>query len=147
MNANPDKRPFVLSRSNFLGVQRYGATWTGDNVSTWPQMALSVPMILNLGLSAQPFSGPDLGGFEENADAELFARWLGFGALLPFARAHSHESTKDHEPWSFGEKCENTTRVAINRRYQLIPFFLYSFLFIIYQWFTNCSSSVLFGSL
>jgi len=123
MAANPDKRPFVLSRANFLGGQRYGATWTGDNVSTWPHLAISIPMILNLGISAQPFCGPDIGGFLENADPDLFARWMGFGALLPFARAHTHEATVDHEPWSFGDKCANTSRTAINRRYQLLPYF------------------------
>jgi len=121
--ANPDKRPFVLSRANFLGGQRFGATWTGDNVSTWPHLALSIPMILNLGISAQPFCGPDIGGFLENADKDLFARWMGFGALLPFARAHTHEATVDHEPWSFGDDCTKVTRAAINRRYQLLPYF------------------------
>jgi alpha-glucosidase len=61
--ANPAKRPFVLSRSNILGGQQYAATWTGDNVSTWEHFKMSIPMVLNLGLSGQPFSGPDLGGF------------------------------------------------------------------------------------
>lgn len=48
LNANPDKRPFVLSRANFLGGQRYGATWTGDNASTWQYLRMSIPMSLNL---------------------------------------------------------------------------------------------------
>jgi alpha-glucosidase len=123
MKANPTKRPFLLSRSNYLGGQRYGATWTGDNVSSWPHLALSIPMVLNLGISGQPFSGPDIGGFEEESNAELFARWMGFGALFPFARAHTHEDTGAHEPWSFGDKCFNTCKAAINRRYRLLPYF------------------------
>jgi alpha-glucosidase len=122
MKANPTKRPFLLSRANFLGGQRFGATWTGDNISSWPHLALSIPMVLNLGISGQPFSGPDIGGFMNNADGELFARWMGFGALFPFARAHTHEDTSDHEPWSFGEKCSNTCKDAITRRYRLLPF-------------------------
>jgi len=112
-----------LSRSNFLGGQQYGATWTGDNVSDWTHLGLSIPMVLNLGLSGQPFSGPDIGGFMSDADGHLFARWMGFGALLPFARGHTTEESPDHEPWSFGEKCTNTSRVAIERRYMLLPYF------------------------
>jgi alpha-glucosidase len=123
MKANPTKRPFLLSRANFLGGQRYGATWTGDNVSSWPHLALSIPMVLNLGISGQPFSGPDIGGFMDDANGDLFARWMGFGALFPFARAHTHEDSVDHEPWSFGDKCFNTCKAAINRRYRLLPYF------------------------
>jgi len=129
MKANPDKRPFVLSRANYLGGQRYCATWTGDNHSRWNHLHMSIPMVLNLGLSGQPFSGPDIGGFAGNADPKLFARWMGFGALLPFARAHTHHDTVDHEPWSFGLETEATCRVAITRRYILMPY-IYTLFFL-----------------
>jgi alpha-glucosidase len=120
--ANPDKRPFVLTRSNFLGGHRYAATWTGDNKSNWRHLRWSIPMVLNLGLSGQPFVGPDIGGFADNADGELFARWMGIGALLPFGRGHSVKDSIDHEPWSFGEKCEATCRRALERRARLLPY-------------------------
>jgi alpha-glucosidase len=119
----PDKRPFILSRANYLGGQRYAATWTGDNQSDWTHLYMSIPMILNLGLSGQPFSGPDIGGFGGNADGPLFSRWMGFGALLPFARAHSCAYTLNHEPWSVGPDSENICRIAITRRYILLPYF------------------------
>ncbi|MBX3383343.1 MAG: hypothetical protein KF864_07520 [Phycisphaeraceae bacterium] len=118
----PDKRPFLLTRSNFLGGQRYAATWTGDNRSDWNHLRWSISMALNLGLSGQPFAGPDIGGFIGNADAELFARWMGLGSLLPFARAHSEKTTGHHEPWAFGEACERTCRAALERRYRLLPY-------------------------
>ncbi len=120
--ARPDRRAFVLTRANFLGGQRYAATWTGDNMSDWRHLAWSIPMTLNLGLSGQPFSGPDIGGFSGNADADLFARWMGIGALLPFARGHSIKDSKDHEPWSFGPGCERACRLALERRYRLLPY-------------------------
>jgi len=120
--ARPGKRPFVLTRSNFLGGQRYAATWTGDNLSAWAHLGWSIPMVLNLGLSGQPFCGPDIGGFEGNATPELFARWMGIGALLPFARGHSIKGSADHEPWSFGEACERACRLALERRYRLLPY-------------------------
>ena len=61
--ANPDKRPFLLTRSGYLGYQRFAATWTGDNFADWGGMRNGISMILNLGLSGQPFAGPDIGGF------------------------------------------------------------------------------------
>jgi len=129
LKANPHKRPFILSRSNYLGGQRYAATWTGDNHSKWNHLHMSIPMVLNLGLSGQPFSGPDIGGFSGNASPQLFQRWMGFGALLPFARGHTHHDSKDHEPWSFGPEAEQIFRVAITRRYILMPYF-YTLFFI-----------------
>lgn len=123
LRERPDRRPFVLSRSNFLGGHRYAAAWTGDSASTWDHLAWTIPMMLNLGLSGQPFAGCDIGGFAENADAELFARWMGIGALLPFARAHSDKGTARHEPWSFGYACEHACRLALERRYRLLPYY------------------------
>ncbi|KAK1438367.1 hypothetical protein QVD17_04175 [Tagetes erecta] len=119
--ANPNKRPFVLTRAGFIGSQRYAATWTGDNLSTWEHLHMSISMILQLGLSGQPLSGPDIGGFAGNATPKLFGRWFGVGAMFPFCRGHSEKGTTDHEPWSFGEECEEVCRLALKRRYRLIP--------------------------
>ncbi len=120
--ANPDKRPFVLSRSNFLGGQRFAATWTGDNSSTLAHMKLSIPMSLTLGLSGQPFSGPDIGGFDGNCNADLLAKWMALGAYYPFSRNHSTKGSVSQEPWAFGTAVENVSRTAINRRYRLLPY-------------------------
>ena len=38
----------MLTRAGFIGSQRYAATWTGDNLSTWDHLHMSVPMALNL---------------------------------------------------------------------------------------------------
>ncbi len=119
--ARPDRRPFVLTRASFLGGQRYAATWTGDNASTDANLRLSVPMTLNLGLSGQPFNGPDLGGFGGNATPELWSRWIGFGAFFPFCRGHAAKGTNDKEPWAFGAPVERTARMALERRYRLLP--------------------------
>lgn len=78
-------------------------------------------MVLQLGLSGQPHSGPDIGGFAGNATPKLFGRWMGVGAMFPFCRGHSEKRTTDHEPWSFGEECEEICRLALRRRYRLIP--------------------------
>jgi alpha-glucosidase len=122
MAINPKKRPFILSRSNYLGGQRYAATWTGDNASTWAHLKLSVPMSLSLSLSGQPFNGPDIGGFSENPSPELFAHWIALGAFYPFSRGHACQGTIDKEPWAFGPEVESVSRIALNRRYRLLPY-------------------------
>ncbi len=122
LKVNPNKRPFVLSRSNYLGGQRYAATWTGDNASTWEHMKMATPMILNLGLSGQPFSGPDIGGFKGDGNPELIANWMAVGAFYPFSRNHTENNSIDQEPWAFGQKVEAVSRVALERRYRLMPY-------------------------
>ncbi|KAG8382052.1 hypothetical protein BUALT_Bualt05G0036400 [Buddleja alternifolia] len=119
--ANEQQRPFVLTRAGFVGSQRYAATWTGDNLSTWEHLHMSISMVVQLGLSGQPLSGPDIGGFAGNATPKLFGRWMGVGAMFPFCRGHSETGTIDHEPWSFGEECEEVCRLALRRRYRLLP--------------------------
>ena len=121
----PKNRPFVLSRSNFFGGYRYAATWTGDNVSNQAYLKQSTPMVLTLGLSLQPFAGVDIGGFSGTATPDLWARWIGVGALYPFARAHAEKGTPDKEPWAFGPEVEAEARIALERRYRLLPY-LYS---------------------
>jgi alpha-glucosidase len=120
--AKPDKRPFILSRAGYLGSHRYGATWTGDNKASWEHLKMSIPMVINLGLSGQSFSGPDIGGFEGNTDPVLFAHWIALGAFYPFSRGHACKGTNNKEPWSFGSEIENVARVALNRRYKLLPY-------------------------
>ncbi|KAJ6342065.1 hypothetical protein OIU78_010081 [Salix suchowensis] len=99
------------------GIQQHGL---GDNLSNWEHLHMSLSMVLQLGLSGQPLSGPDIGGFAGNATPKLFGRWMGVGAMFPFCRGHSEKRTNDHEPWSFGEECEEVCRLALKRRYRLL---------------------------
>ncbi len=59
----PDTRPFVLTRATYAGGQRYAATWTGDNTSSWAHLRLSTSQLVNLGLSGFAYAGDDIGGF------------------------------------------------------------------------------------
>ncbi len=119
---NPKKRPFVLTRSNFLGGHRFAATWTGDNNSSMDHLKQSIPMSLNLSLSGQPFNGPDIGGFAGNSTSELYAHWIAVGAFYPFSRAHATKGSINQEPWSFGKEVEQVSKEALMRRYRLLPY-------------------------
>ena len=121
--AKPDKRPFLLSRSNFLGGQRFASSWTGDNYSDFYAMKVSVPMTINMGLTLQTFTGPDIGGFLNDCTAELLRHWTATGVYFPFVRNHSSLGTVDQEPWAFDAETEDVCRTAIERRYRLLPYF------------------------
>jgi alpha-glucosidase len=118
----PNERPFVLTRASYAGGHRYSSAWTGDNTSTWRDLEMSVPMLLNLSISGQPFVGADIGGFIGHPGGELFARWLQLGVFTPLMRAHSVINEKNKEPWEYGEEFTNINRETINLRYTLLPY-------------------------
>ncbi|PKO12631.1 MAG: alpha-glucosidase [Chloroflexi bacterium HGW-Chloroflexi-10] len=119
----PNERTFHLCRSGFAGIQRWTTSWMGDNGSCWEHLEMSMGQLLNMGASAIPFVGVDIGGFFGNATPELFARWMQIGSLYPFSRGHSCAGTDLHEPWVFGEEVEAISREYLTLRYRLLPYF------------------------
>lgn len=115
------ERPFIVSRAGYAGIQRYACVWTGDNRSYWEHLAMSIPMILNLGLSGVAFTGADIGGYGHHASGELLARWTQLGAFYPFCRSHNEIGRTDHEPWRFGARIEDICRRYIEMRYRWMP--------------------------
>lgn len=109
-SVTPDKRVFLLTRSGFAGLQRYGTgSWSGDIGTRWEDMRAQMTAGLNYCMSGIPFWGMDIGGFsvesryaaaqqlfdktgQENEDLkewrELQARWHQFGAFVPLFRTH-----------------------------------------------------------
>ena len=123
----PALRTFVLSRAGSPGIQRYAANWMGDNMARWDHIWLSLPMGAGLGISGQPFVGADIGGFAEDSSAELFARWIQYGALTPFARNHSAINQVDQYAFSFGPEVLAIAKDALELRYRLLPYIYTSF--------------------
>ncbi|KAJ1502288.1 hypothetical protein HMI55_002965 [Coelomomyces lativittatus] len=119
LNRGTSLRPFVLSRAFFVGTQKYGAVWTGDNMSKWSHLEASLPMLLSLSISGIHFSGADVGGFFGDPENELMVRWYQTAALQPFFRGHGHIDTKFREPYLF--KDHAIVREAILLRYRLMP--------------------------
>jgi alpha-glucosidase len=116
------ERPFVLTRAVYSGAQRYAATWTGDNSSTWNHLKMSTPMLLSMGISGMPLVGDDIGGFAGSPPADLLTRWFEVGALNPIYRDHTAKGTADQEPWVHGPEHEAIRRKYIELRYRLMPY-------------------------
>src|SRR5690606_4157485 len=132
----PDRRPFVLSRGGYAGIQRVAAVWSGDNRGDWDyDYKLNIPMGLSMSISGQPHNGHDIGGFFGYPDPndaptpERYARWMQAGVFSPFCRQH-HDGWGNHanpprpfvEPWQFGDEVENICRAFIGLRYRLMPY-------------------------
>ena len=116
------KRPFVITRAAFAGTQRYASTWSGDNVATWEHLWIANVQIQRMCMSGYSFIGSDIGGFAEQPDGELFARWIQLGIFHPFCRVHSSGDHGDQEPWSFGTEITDIVRKFIELRYKLLPY-------------------------
>ncbi|MGB5497938.1 MAG: TIM-barrel domain-containing protein, partial [Maribacter sp.] len=116
------KRPFVITRAAYAGTQRYSSTWTGDNVATWEHLWLANVQVQRMCMSGMSFVGSDIGGFAEQPNGELFARWIQLGIFHPFCRVHSSGDHGDQEPWSFDNDVTDIVRKFIELRYQLLPY-------------------------
>lgn len=80
-------------------------------------------MGLGLALSGVSNTGHDVGGFDgPKPDAELFARWVGFGIFMPRFSIHSwNTDLTANEPWMHPEVTP-AVRDLIKFRYRLLPY-------------------------
>ena len=112
-----DKRVIILTRSGFIGQQRYGCnTWSGDVTSTWDMLEKQIPAALNYSLMNIPNWNSDIGGF-------FAGRWMQFGTFCPIMRSHGTELPR--EIWNFGKRgewCFDAQEKVINLRYRLLPY-------------------------
>lgn len=121
--ARPGKRPWLISRSGYAGIQRFARTWTGDNVSDFHTLHYNILMGLNLGLSGIPMYGHDIGGFVgPKPDAELLIRWCQSAVFQPRFVMHSWKPDGScTEPWSYPEATD-TVVALIRERYRFLPY-------------------------
>ena len=122
LRLRPDERPLVITRAGYAGLQRHALQWTGDNSSWWEHLWMSMPQLQNMGLSGVAWAGVDVGGFFDDCDGELLARFTEFGIFQPFCRNHSKKGTRRQEPYAFGEPYESVCRKMLKLRQRLIPY-------------------------
>ena len=118
----PDRRPWLLTRSGWAGIQRYAWTWTGDVATSWTMLHRTLATALNLSLSGVAYTGPDVGGFSGDPSPELYTRWLQLAAWLPFFRSHSIFTMPSREPWKAAGPHLGAVRDAMTTRQRLLPY-------------------------
>ena len=124
---DPTKRVCILSRSAFVGTQRYAAAcWSGDIRGDWETYRRQIPNGLNLCMAGMPYWTTDIGGFFRPVDQhtsseyhELLIRWIQYGAFCPIFRIHGGGET---EVWKFGPEVLKIFLKYDKLRYRLIPY-------------------------
>jgi alpha-D-xyloside xylohydrolase len=128
----PDRRVFILTRSAFLGQQRYAsATWSGDVGHDWDALRRQITAGLNYVVTGLPWWTTDTGGFfrpgsdqyQDTGYHERFLRWLQYSTFTPLQRVHGYQT--DTEPWRYGARVEAESRRWLTFRSRLLPY-LYS---------------------
>lgn len=127
------KRVMIMTRSGFIGMQRYGAgTWSGDITASWETLAKQIPAALNYSACGIPSWNSDIGGFfngvygspgQDNNYSELYCRWIQFGTFCTIMR--SHGSGTDRAIYQFskeGESYYDIIKRYIHLRYSLLPY-------------------------
>jgi alpha-D-xyloside xylohydrolase len=125
----PNERVLILSRSAFLGQQRYASTtWSGDVGNSWESFKRQITGGLGYTASGLPYWTTDAGGFfrpgpgqyTDPGYQERFLRWFQFSTFCPLQRVHGYQT--DTEPWKYGEEVEAEVRQYLDLRYQLLPY-------------------------
>jgi alpha-D-xyloside xylohydrolase len=58
------KRVFILTRSAFAGLQKYGASyWSGDVSANWEEFRAQIPAGLNFCMTGIPYWTTDIAGY------------------------------------------------------------------------------------
>jgi alpha-D-xyloside xylohydrolase len=122
------QRAFILTRSGFAGIQRYGtATWSGDVGHDWETLRRQITGGLGQMSAGVPWWTYDAGGFFRPGDQynnkeyhEMFLRWFQTATFFPLLRVHGYMSNT--EPWRYGEKVEQVVSRYLDLRYRLLPY-------------------------
>ena len=110
----------VFARSAYASGQRFPVHWGGDCWSTFESMAESLRGGLSLGLCGFGFWSHDIGGFEGQAPAAVYKRWVAFGLLSSHSRLHGSSSYR--VPWNYDEEACDVLRLFTRLKCRLMPY-------------------------
>ena len=122
------RRPLILTRCGFSGIQRYGAAlWSGDVGNDWETFRRQLAAGLGLQAAGIPWWTYDAGGFfrpsnqyRDKAYINRMLRWIETSVYLPLMRVHGYMSNT--EPWNYGDEAQGIISRCLNERYRLLPY-------------------------
>ena len=126
--ADSSKRVVILSRSAYLGQQRYGAAaWSGDIHGDWLTFARQIPAGLNYSITGLPYWTTDTGGFFHPRNQytspdynELLTRWFEWSTFCPILRIHGSGTATEIWNWL---PATQTNLIAFDQlRYRMLPY-------------------------
>jgi len=125
---DPAKRPMILTRCGFPGIQRYGsAMWSGDVGNDWETLRRQITAGLGMQAAGIPWWTYDAGGFfrpgnqyQDAAYIERMLRWIETSVYLPLMRVHGYMSNT--EPWNYGSEAQSIIGDCLKERYRLLPY-------------------------
>ena len=125
---DPEKRPMILTRCGFPGIQRYGsAMWSGDVGNDWETLRRQITAGLGMQAAGIPWWTYDAGGFfrpgnqyQDAAYIERMLRWIETSVYLPLMRVHGYMSNT--EPWNYGSEAQGIIADCLKERYRLLPY-------------------------
>lgn len=128
MKDQPERRPMILTRCGFPGIQRYGsAMWSGDVGNDWQTLRRQIIAGLGMQAAGIPWWTYDAGGFfrpgnqyTDSAYVKRMLRWIETAVYLPLMRVHGYMSNT--EPWEYGPQAEGIIAKCLQERYRLMPY-------------------------
>lgn len=120
------------TREGYAGIQRYPFIFAGDWPSEWQYFQPVITAGINIGLSGVGYWSHCMGGFEHDADPELYIRWVQFGMLSPLAMVFGMDHPGYKEPWNYGNDALRNFKKYDSLRYTLLPY-LYSNSYQLYK--------------
>lgn len=120
---NNTVRPFLLHRWGGLGSHRYQVGFSGDVKPSWDSLHFQVYFTLTATNVGFGYWSHDLGGHLSPPSAELYTRWVQFGAFSPIFRTHcTKDGNNDRRIWVYPLENYEIMRSAIRTRAALIPY-------------------------
>ncbi len=123
------KRPLIFHRYGGLGNQRYQIGFSGDCIIDWRSLSYQPEFTSTAANVGFGYWSHDIGGHTNpvsNAnkhDAELFTRWVEWGAFSPIFRTHATDDPEiERRIFKYPDANFKAMRKAIQQRYALLPY-------------------------